>query len=67
MVRVQSSDAFDRGDEFWIILKREPALIDRAATGALITIDPSAASIVRGLSPSFRIGSLGVKARVFIF
>jgi hypothetical protein len=33
----------------------------------LITIDPSAASIVRGLCPFFRIGSLGVKARVFIF
>ncbi|MEY2525404.1 MAG: hypothetical protein QOE73_175 [Verrucomicrobiota bacterium] len=30
MVRVQSSHAFDRGDEFWIILKREPALIDRS-------------------------------------
>src|ERR1700693_5435563 len=30
MVRVQSSDAFDRGDEFWIILKRQPALIDRS-------------------------------------
>src|SRR5260370_561159 len=30
MVRVQSSDAFDRGDEFWIILKREPAFIDRS-------------------------------------
>jgi hypothetical protein len=36
-------------------------------TGALITIDPSAASIVRGLSPLSRIGSLGVKTRVFIF
>ena len=28
MVRVQSSDAFDRGDEFWIILERQPAFID---------------------------------------
>ena len=28
MVVVQFSHAFDRGDEFWIILKRQPALVD---------------------------------------
>ena len=28
MVRVQFSDAFDHGDEFWILLKRHPALVD---------------------------------------
>jgi hypothetical protein len=30
-------------------------------------IDPSAASIVRGLFPLFRIGALGVGPRVFMF
>jgi len=29
MVFVQFLHAFDRGDEFWIIFKRQPALIDR--------------------------------------
>ena len=28
MVLVQFSYAFDRGDEFWIIFKRQPPLID---------------------------------------
>jgi len=28
MVIVQFSDTFDRGDEFWIILKGQPALVD---------------------------------------
>jgi hypothetical protein len=28
MVRVQFSHTFDRGDEFWIIFKRQPVLID---------------------------------------
>jgi len=30
MVLVQFLHAFDRGDEFWIIFKRQPALIDSA-------------------------------------
>ena len=37
------------------------------ATGALTTIDPSAASIVRGLVPLFGIGALGIGPRVFMF
>jgi hypothetical protein len=28
MVRVQFSHAFDRSDEFWVILKRQPAFVD---------------------------------------
>src|SRR5205823_2774608 len=28
MVGVQFSDAFDRSDEFWVILKRQPAFVD---------------------------------------
>src|SRR6266404_7163590 len=28
MVRIQFSHAFNRGDEFWIILKRQPAFVD---------------------------------------
>jgi hypothetical protein len=28
MVRIQFSHTFDHGDEFWVIFKRQPALID---------------------------------------
>ena len=28
MVGVQFSHAFDRSDEFWVILKRQPAFVD---------------------------------------
>jgi len=34
MVRVQFSNTFDRGDEFWIIFKRQPALIDDIHIGS---------------------------------
>jgi hypothetical protein len=37
------------------------------ATGAPTTIDPSAASIVRGLLPFFVIDSLGIGASIFVF
>ena len=66
MVRVQFSHAFDHSDEFWIILKLQPALVD-SGIWRFDRDDPSAASIVRGLVPLFGIGSLGVGPRVFIF
>ena len=67
MVLVQFSHAFDRGDEFWIIFKRQPALID-SGNWRVDTIDTlRGADFPRSCSPYFGIGSLGVEPRVFIF